>query len=238
MIEIHQLHKRFGHVAAVNGLSFTASDGAITGLLGANGAGKTTTLGMICGLLAPDSGKVSIGGKASNGCDRRSLIGALLDHQGLYPRLTARENIAYFGELHGLAGPALRRRVTEIVSVLGLDELADRRVGGFSHGERLKVALARALVHTPQHLLLDEPTNGLDVASVHNLRVLLRRLREEGRCIVFSSHVLDQVAALCDDIVIIARGRLVARGCVEALCRQASAATLEDAFMTLTTREV
>ena len=126
MIEIHQLHKRFGHVAAVNGLSFSASDGAITGLLGANGAGKTTTLGMICGLLAPDSGRVWIGSKASNGCDRRSLIGTLLDHQGLYPRLTARENIAYFGELHGLSGPALRRRVTELMSVLGLDELADR----------------------------------------------------------------------------------------------------------------
>ncbi len=237
MIEIQQLHKRFGRVAAVNGLSFTAADGAITGLLGANGAGKTTTLGMISGLLAPDSGTVSIGGTASNGRERRSLIGALLDHQGIYPRLTARENIAYFAELHGLSGPALGQRVSEVVSAMGLDELADRRVGGFSHGERLKVALGRALVHAPQHLLLDEPTNGLDVASVHNLRVLLRRLREEGRCIVFSSHVLDQVAALCDDIVIVARGRLVARGSVEALCSQARAATLEDAFMTLITRE-
>jgi sodium transport system ATP-binding protein len=238
MIEIQQLHKRFGHVAAVNGVSFTAPDGAITGLLGANGAGKTTTLGMICGLLAPDSGAVSIGGTTSNGRDRRSLIGALLHHQGLYARLTARENIAYFGELQGLSGLALERRVTDLVSAMGLAELADRRVGGFSHGERLKVALGRALVHAPQHLLLDEPTNGLDVASVHNLRVLLRRMREEGRCIVFSSHVLDQVAALCDDIVIVARGRLVARGSVEALCTQAGAATLEDAFMTLTTREV
>lgn len=238
MIEIQELHKRFGHVTAVNGLSFTASDGAITGLLGANGAGKTTTLGMICGLLAPDSGMVSISGTASNGADRRSLIGALLDHQGLYSRLTARENIAYFGELQGLSHPALGRRVSELVSALGLDGLADRRVGGFSQGERLKVALGRALVHAPQHLLLDEPTNGLDVATVHNLRVLLRRLRDDGRCIVFSSHVLDQVAALCDSVVIVARGRLVARGTVAALCSQAGVATLEDAFMTLSTREV
>jgi len=236
MIEIQQLHKRFGHVTAVNGLSFTASDGAITGLLGANGAGKTTALGMICGLLAPDSGAVSVGG-ASSGRDRRSLIGALLDHQGLYPRLTARENIAYFGELQGLSRPALGRRVRELVSALGLDELADRRVEGFSRGERLKVALGRALVHAPQHLVLDEPTNGLDVASIHSLRGLLRRLREEGRCVVFSSHVLDQVAALCDSVVIMARGRLVARGSVEALCTQAGAATLEDAFMALTSRE-
>jgi sodium transport system ATP-binding protein len=192
---------------------------------------------MITGLLAPDSGTVSIGGTASNGRDRRSVIGALLDHQGLYPRLTASENIAYFGELQGLSGPALGRRVTELVSTLGLDELADRRVEGFSRGERLKVALGRALVHAPKHLVLDEPTNGLDVASVHNLRGLLRRLREQGGCVVFSSHVLDQVAALCDNVVIMARGRLVARGSVEALCTEAGAATLEDAFMALTSGE-
>jgi sodium transport system ATP-binding protein len=237
MIEIQHLHKRFGDVTAVNGVSFTASDAAITGLLGANGAGKTTTLGMITGLLAPDSGTVSVGSTTSNGRDRRSLIGALLDHQGLYPRLTARENIAYFGELQGLSGPALGRRVTELVSALGLEAFADRRAEGFSRGERLKVALGRALVHAPQHLVLDEPTSGLDVASVHSLRALLRRLRDEGRCVVFSSHVLDYVAALCDIVVIMAKGRLVARGSVEALCTQAGATTLEDAFMTLTSRE-
>lgn len=169
MIEIQHLHKRFGDVTAVNGLSFTAPDATITGVLGANGAGKTTTLGIITGLLDPDSGTVSIDRTASNGRDRRSVIGALLDHQGLYPRLTARENIAYFGELQDLSGPALGRRVTELVSALGLDGLADRRVEGFSRGERLKVALGRALVHAPQHLVLDEPTNGLDVASVHGV---------------------------------------------------------------------
>jgi sodium transport system ATP-binding protein len=237
MIEIQQLCKRFGGVAAVDGVSFTAPDGAITGLLGANGAGKTTTLGMITGLLAPDAGTVAIGSTATNGRERRSLIGALLDHQGLYPRLTARENIAYFGALQGLSGPTLRHRVDDLVGTLGLAAVADRRVDGFSRGERLKVALGRAIVHAPQHLVLDEPTNGLDVASIHTLRVLLRRLREQGRCVVFSSHVLEQVAALCDHVVIMARGRLVAHGSVDALCARTGAATLEDAFLTLTAGE-
>jgi sodium transport system ATP-binding protein len=237
MIEIHHLHKRFGNVTAVESLSFAAPDGTITGVLGANGAGKTTTLGMITGLLSPDSGTVSIGGTARSGRDRRSLVGALLDHQGLYPRLTARENIAYFGALQGLSQPALGRRVAELVSTLGLDAIADRRVEGFSRGERLKVALGRALVHAPQHLVLDEPTNGLDVTSVHDLRGLLRRLRDEGRCVIFSSHVLDQVAALCDSVIVMTRGRLIAHGSVADLCALAGAATFEDAFMTLTRLE-
>ena len=238
MIEIQHLHKRFGDVTAVSGLSFTAPDAAITGLLGANGAGKTTTLGMVTGLLAPDSGTVSIGGTASNGArsaeSHRSAprsSGPVSAPDRPREHRIFRRTTGPSGTSAGTSGHRARR------ACWGSTQLADRRVEEFSRGERLKVALGRALVHAPQHLVLDEPTNGLDVASVHDLRGLLRRLREEGRCVVFSSHVLDQVAALCDNVVIMARGRLVARGSVEALCSLAGAATLEDAFMTLTSRE-
>lgn len=234
MIEVQGLRKRFGPVTAVDDLTFTAADGTITGLLGENGAGKTTTLGMICGLLAPDSGSILIDGGPGGVHDARRRVGALLEHQGLYPRLTARENITYFGELHGLSRVALCDRVDRVVHGLGLDRIADRRTAGFSQGERLKVAIARAIVHSPRNLLLDEATNGLDVSTVRGLRALLREMRDEGRCLIFSSHVLEEVRALCDAIVIISSGRLVAHGSAEALCRETGSATLEDAFVKLT----
>lgn len=237
MVEIRDLHKRFGAVRAVNGITFSAADGAITGLLGENGAGKTTTLGMICLLLEPDAGSVHIDGVAARSREQRKRVGALLDHIGLYPRLTARENIAYFGELQGLAGASLERHVDQIMGGLGLDRIAHRRAGGFSQGERLKVALGRAIVHAPQNILLDEPTNGLDVPTVRSLRALLRQMRDEGRCIIFSSHVLDEVRSLCDHIVIVSEGRLAGQGSPEAICGQTGAATLEEAFLKLTGRE-
>jgi sodium transport system ATP-binding protein len=234
VIHVRDLQKRFGDVAAVRGVSFTAADGTITSLLGENGAGKTTTLGMISGLLTPSSGLVEIDGVARDTRDTGRRVGALLDHQGLYPRLTARENIAYFGELHGLSGAALDRQVEHIVSVLGLHGIAHRRTGEFSQGERLKVALARAMVHSPPNLLLDEMTNGLDVPTVRSLPALLRQMRDDGRCIIFSSHVLEEVRALSDHIVIVSKGRVVAHGNAEAICGQTGSATLEDAFVTLT----
>ena len=237
MIEVRDLRKRFVHVTAVNGLSFSAADGAITGILGENGAGKTTTMAMMCGLLQPDAGVVCVDGTCGDPLDARRRIGALIDHQGVYARLTAWENIAYFGELHGLSRTALTRSIAHLVDVLGLDELADRRTGGFSQGERVKVALARALVHSPQNLLLDEVTNGLDVSAVRSLRVLLSRLRAEGRCIVFSSHVLDELRTLCDHIVVISKGRLIAQGSADAICDNAETTTLEDAFVKLTSRQ-
>jgi sodium transport system ATP-binding protein len=238
MLEIRNLHKRFGSVHAVNGLSFDAADGAITGLLGENGAGKTTTLGMIGGVVTPDAGSIAIDGDdvAGSGGARRA-VGGLLDHKGLYARLTARENIRYYGELYGMPGALLRQRLDEIVSLLGLDAIADRRVAGFSHGERLKVALGRAMVHSPRNLLLDEPTAGLDVPSARALRALLRQMRDRRICVVFSSHVLDEVASLCDTIAIVSRGRVVARGGPGELCREAGCSSLEDAFMKLTGRE-
>jgi len=223
MIQIQNLRKSFGHRAVVQDLSFNAPDGAITGLLGANGAGKSTTLRMICGVLTPDSGSIQIG-----------RLGALLDHAGIYSRLTVRENLTYFGELQGIPRKQLDDRVDEVISTLGLDSIAGTRTVGFSQGERMKTALGRAILHSPQNLLLDEPTNGLDVPTIRSLRELLRRLRDLGQCILFSSHVLDEVRALCDKVVVISNGRLVAEGSPADLCSQTGTSSLEEAFVALT----
>jgi sodium transport system ATP-binding protein len=233
MIDVRNVHKRFGTVAAVRGVSFTAPDGCITGLLGRNGAGKTTTLAMTCGLLRPDQGDIEVGSASGHPIARRRQVGAMLDHKGLYERLTARENIVYFGALHGLSSTSLDDRVQDVLSQLGLEDVADRRVAGFSQGERMKVALARAIVHGPRHLLLDEPTNGLDIPTVHGLREVLRRMRDRGACVILSTHVLDDVRALCDRIVVIVQGRVVAEGESTSICRKAGCATLEDAFLQL-----
>lgn len=234
MVEVRNLRKRFGPVTAVDGVSFAAADGEITGLLGENGAGKTTTLAMIGGVLKPDAGSVHIdGADAKAMLNGRRHLGALLDHKGLYSRLTARENIRYFGELHGLTAPDLDERVSCTLALLGLGALADRRAAGFSQGERMKVALGRAVVHGPRNVLLDEPTNGLDIPSVRALRGWLRDMRDHGICILLSSHVLDEVRALCDRIVIISTGRVVAHGTADAICRDSGCESLEDAFVRL-----
>ena len=237
MIEVRHLRKSFGLVCALNGVSFTAPDGLITGILGENGAGKTTTLNAICGLVRADGGSVLVGRDEGSPLERRRRLGALLDHKGLDERLTARENIAYFGRLHGMPPATLGTRVQDVLIQLGLERIADRRAAGFSQGERMKVALGRAIVHSPDYLLLDEPTNGLDIPAVHSLREVLRRIRDRGACIIFSSHVLEEVRNLCDNVVIISRGRVVANGDSTAICRQAQRATLEDAFIALTSRE-
>lgn len=228
MIQVQNLSKSFHNRPVVRSLSFTAGDGSITGLLGANGAGKTTTLRMICGVLQPDAGAIDTG-------DGR--VGALLDHIGIYPRLTVRENLEYFGRLHGMGPAALAQSVNGVLERLGLQAIADRRTAGFSQGERMKTALGRAILHGPRNLLLDEPTNGLDVPTVRSLRDLLRRLRDAGACIVFSSHVLDEVRALCDKVVVIDRGRVAAEGPPAELCVQTGSASLEDAFVKLTCPE-
>jgi sodium transport system ATP-binding protein len=238
MIAIDELAKAFGRrreVKAVAGVTFTARDGEITGLLGPNGAGKTTLLRMLATLILPDSGSATIDGRdvvAERAAVRRG-IGVLSDARGLYPRLTGRENIRYFGALHGLFGATLDARIDELVRALGLAEVADRRAQGYSQGERMKVAIARALVHDPHTLLLDEPTNGLDILSTRALRELLRQLRASGKCLLFSSHVMQEVTALCDRIVILGRGKVVASGAAAELVAQSGAATLEDAFVAL-----
>jgi sodium transport system ATP-binding protein len=237
MLHAHQLQKRFGTVTAVSRVSFTAPDRMITGLLGANGAGKSTTLAMICGLLPPDGGMTEIEGRCASAAERRAQIGALLDHHGLYARLTVRENIEYHAALQGLGGTALRRGTEDVLARLDLHGLAHRRAAGLSQGERLKVALARAIVHAPRHVLLDEPTNGLDVPAVRSLRALLREMRDEGRCIIFSSHVLDEVRALCDRVVVMARGRVVAEDTIDGFATRSRTGTLEEAFVKLITPE-
>ena len=235
MIRVQDLHKRFGEVKAVNGVSFTAEDGAVTGLLGPNGAGKTTTLRMLYALMRPDQGAIDVDGVDAVAEPQRAqtLLGVLPDVSGLYPRLTAREHLEYYGQLHGLSGPALRARMQELIQTLDMGSIADRPTRGFSHGERTKVALARALVHNPRNVLLDEPTNGLDVMSTRAVRDIIRRLRADGRCVLFSSHVMQEVSALCNSIIVIAHGRVVASGTPDELRRQTQQDNLEDAFVAL-----
>ena len=235
MIDVVELEKRFGSVTAVSDVSFTAGDGRVTGLLGPNGAGKTTTLRMLYGVMRPDRGSITVDGVDTTATPlaAQARVGVLPDVYGLYPRLTAREHIRYFGELHGMSRAALAERTEELFELLDMQHIADRRAAGYSHGERTKVALARALVHRPQNVLLDEPTNGLDVMSTRAVREIVRRLRADGRCVLFSSHVMQEVSALCDSIVVVAGGRVVAQGTPNELRTQGGHDDLEDAFVAL-----
>lgn len=235
MIEAHGLVKRFGTVTAVGGVSLRAADGRITGLLGPNGAGKSTTLRMLYTVLTPDEGDATIDGVSilTDPLEARRRMGVLPHGAGLYPNLTARENIEYFGTLHGLARDTRRARTEELIRRLEMQSFADRPAKGFSQGQRVKTALARALVHQPRNVLLDEPTNGLDVMAVRTLRRLLAELRDEGHCILFSSHVMQEVAALCDELVIIAAGTVVVQAPPEALKERAGTESLEEAFVRL-----
>ncbi len=239
MIEARNLRKSFGAVLAVDDVSFQAPDGFITGLLGPNGAGKTTSMRMLYTLITPDRGQALIDGidATRDPQGARSRLGVLSDARGLYPRLTARENVRYFGRLHRLKGDALEERIEELVAVLDMGAIADRRAEGFSQGERMKVAIARAVVHRPPNVMLDEPTNGLDVMSIRALRGFIRELKAQGTAVLFSSHVMQEVSALCDNIVIIANGRVVAEGSAEALREQTGISSLEEIFVHLTLGE-
>ena len=233
MIEATNLSKRFGDIQAVRDISFVARDGAITGILGANGAGKSTTLRMLYGVLTPDSGKACIDGIDIRGetSKARAHLGVLPHAAGLYGNLTARENIHYFGSLQGIGGDLLRSRTAELARVLGMESFLERRAKGFSQGQRIKVALARALIHDPGNILLDEPTNGLDVMAIRNLREMLLSLKAQGRCVLFSSHVMQEVAALCDRVVIIGHGAVLADATVDSIRERSGAASLEEAFL-------
>src|SRR5579862_6429863 len=235
VIEARQLCKRFGAVSAVRNVSFTAADGRITGLLGPNGAGKSTTLRMLYTVLRPDSGDALIDTHSALHAPLAAArcLGVLAHGAGIYPNLSARENILYFGALQGLTRAAARQRATELVRLLEMEEFAERRAKGFSQGERLKTALARALVHSPRNLVLDEPTNGLDVMAVRALRRLLSALRDAGHCVLFSSHVMQEVSALCDEVVVIAHGAVLAQGAPADIAARAGGAGLEDAFVQL-----
>jgi len=235
MIKVSNLQKSFGAVAAVKDVSFVAEDGQITGLLGPNGAGKTTILRMLYSLMPPDNGNICIDGIDPQ-VDPLAVtckLGVIPDARGLYTRLTARENIAYFGELQGIPAAQLKQRIEELVESLSLQDFIDRRTEGFSQGQRVRVALARALVHKPKTLLLDEPSNGLDVMSTRALRHLLLDLKKMGHCIVLSTHIMQEVVALCDRIVIIAHGQVVADGTAQELRDLSGCEELEDAFVRL-----
>ena len=235
MIVVKNLYKSFGDVQAVKGVSFEARDGEITGLLGPNGAGKTTTLRMLYSLLPPDQGEIRIDGldPTRDAMEIKRTLGVVPDSRGLYSRLTARENISYYGELHGMNKNAIRDRIENLTRTLDMGEFIDRRTEGFSQGQRVKVAIARAMVHEPQTVLMDEPSNGLDVMSTRALRHYIRSLRDEGHSVVLSTHIMQEVAALCDRIVIIAKGEVAADGTAAELLERAGCDSLEDAFVKL-----
>jgi sodium transport system ATP-binding protein len=233
VIRVEGIHKSFGKVRAVRGVSFDAPDGKITGLLGPNGAGKSTTLRVLYTVLKPDQGSATIDGidVVKDGLDARRRIGALPHGAGLYPQLTARENIAYYAALCGLDADTIAGRVEHIIGLLEIGDFADRRTKGFSQGQRIKVALARSLVHDPQNIILDEPSNGLDVMATRSLRKLILKLRDAGRCVLFSSHVMQEVAALCDDICIIAEGQVAIDDSADGIRERTGCDDLEDAFV-------
>ncbi len=235
MIEVRNLKKQFGEVKAVDGVSFTAPGGAITGLLGPNGAGKTTTIRMIGTLVAIDGGSVNIDriDVAADPDGARRACGLLTDSRGLYTRMTARENIRYYADLRGIDPARSEKTLARFVEWLDMKDILDRRTEGFSQGERMKVAITRALIHEPGTVILDEPTNGLDVMSTRALRELIKRLKAEGQTVMFSSHVMQEVAALCDEIIIISRGRVTAQGTTSQLLEMSAKDNLEDAFMVL-----
>ncbi|HEX9569308.1 MAG: ATP-binding cassette domain-containing protein [Rhodospirillales bacterium] len=238
MIRVHGLKKSFPPVMALDGVAFEALDGEVTGLIGPNGAGKTTALRILYTVLRPDSGAARIDG-FDTVKDRRDVqrrIGVLPDSRGLYPRLTAREHVRYYGRLHGLGGADLERRIDALIETLGITDFADRRARGFSKGQTRKVAMARALVHEPHNLLLDEPTNGLDVGSSRAVHKLIDGWRRQGRCVLFCSHIMQEVAAVADRIVVMAAGRIVAQGTVAELLRRTGTDDLERMFLSLTGR--
>jgi sodium transport system ATP-binding protein len=235
MIEVNSLLKHFGAVKAVDGVSFKAADGQVTALLGPNGAGKTTTLRMISSLVRPEAGEVLIDGVAAHANPQRAKerLALLTDARGLYQRLSARENIAYYGQLHGMATAQIRARTDTLATLLDATALLPRRTEGFSTGEKMKTAIARALIHNPQNIILDEPTNGLDVMTTRSVRSLIQQLRAEGKCVLFSSHIMQEVAALADRIVIIAGGRIAAAGTPDDILATSGEASLEEAFVRL-----
>jgi sodium transport system ATP-binding protein len=235
VITVRQLSKSFGKVEAVRQISFDARDGEITGLLGPNGAGKTTTLRMLYSLLPPDAGEIRIDGldPTREAMEIKRTLGVVPDGRGLYGRMTARENIAYYGQLHGMSRSAISERIAALSATLDMDDFIERRTDGFSQGQRVKVAIARAMIHEPQTVLLDEPSNGLDVMSTRALREYILGLKAQGHSVVLSTHIMQEVAALCDRVIIIARGRIAADGTQEELLERSGSQTIEDAFVEL-----
>ena len=236
MIEVSHLHKTFKKVKAVDDVSFHAKDGAITGLLGHNGAGKSTTLRILYGLLSADAGDASVDGLqvSDNPQKVQECIGVMTDAHGLYPRLTAREHIQYFAELRGMSRQDMNTRCDQLLQQLGMEDIAERRAEGFSQGEKMKVCLARSLVHDPQNIIMDEPTNGLDVMTTRSVRDILNSLKQQNKCILLSSHIMQEISALCDEVIVIAEGKVLMQGSLEELRVLSGESDLEDAFVKMT----
>lgn len=242
MIEVKNLKKYYGEkdaIKAVDDVSFICPDGQITGLLGPNGAGKTTTLRMITGLIKPNQGTVIVSGYdvTREPAKVRQHLGVQADATGVYPRLSAREQFKFYGRFYGLRGKQLDERVQAVIDELQMHEIADRRAEGFSRGQRQKIVLGRALVHNPPNIIMDEPTNGLDVMAVRQTRETIYAMKGQGRCVLFSTHYMDEAERLCDNIAIIVGGKIVAVGSPEELMQRTETARLEDAFVTLAGRE-
>ena len=233
MISVERLSKKFGKVQAVDKVSFQVQDGKITGLLGENGAGKSTTIRMIAGAVAPDSGSLYLDGTSLKLGDfkQRANLGVLTDVRGLYQKLTVRENIELYGSLYGLEGDRLRTEVDRVIDMLAIKDIEKRKTLGFSTGQKMKVALARILVNRPKNLILDEPTSGLDVLSTRNLREVIKQLREEGCCILLSTHIMQEIDQLCDEVIIIDRGRVLKQDSKENLLRSTESQSIEDCFV-------
>jgi len=236
MIKVQDLRKRFNKVQAVDGVSFNASDGAITGLLGHNGAGKSTSLRILYGLLKADSGLAEIDGISVMAQPQRAqeIIGVMTDAHGLYPRLTAREHIEYFARLRKLDKSLINRRVSQLIEKLAMEEIADRRAEGYSQGEKMKVCLARSLIHDPQNIIMDEPTNGLDVMTTRSVRAMLQGLKQQNKCILLSSHIMQEISALCDEVIVISDGKVLMQGGLDELLNSTGESDLEEAFMAIT----
>ena len=236
MIEVSNLVKHFGMVKAVDGISFKARNGAITGLLGHNGAGKSTSLRILYGLLQADAGTARVDevDVLQNPQQAQARIGVMTDAHGLYPRLSAREHIRYFARLRGMQNSAIEQRSAELLAQLGMEDIADRRAEGYSQGEKMKVCLARSLVHDPRNIIMDEPTNGLDVMTTRSVRALLQQLKAQNKCILLSSHIMQEISALCDEVIVIAGGKALFQGTLPALAAHTGIADLEEAFVQLT----
>ena len=242
MIDVKNLKKYYGDdnsIKAVDDVSFICPDGQITGLLGPNGAGKTTTLRMISGLIKPMAGTVLVDAHdvTRDPIGVRRALGVQADMNGVYPRLTPREQFRYYGRFYHLKGKELEARIEAIIKELNMEEIADRRAEGFSRGQRQKIVLGRALVHNPPNIIMDEPTNGLDVMAVRDTRDSIRAMRDQGRCVLFSTHYMDEAEKLCDNIAIIVGGKIVASGTPTELMARTGKDNLEDAFVALAGRE-
>jgi len=236
MIEVKELKKNFGKVIALDGASFSAKDGKITALLGPNGAGKSTCLRILSTIIKPSSGDATVSGfdVLKDSFEVREQIGVLPHNSGIYSRLNATENIEYYGQLHGIQADELKEKTENLLEQLQMKDFCLRPAEGYSQGQKIKVALARALIHDPLNILLDEPSSGLDIMATRALRDIINGLKDSGKCVLFSSHIMQEVETLCEDIVIINKGVVKFNGTIDEFRNHSGSQDLEEAFLKIT----